>query len=129
MILSIRVSTVAACLLGISVGTYIGAMGAVYVADKWPQNKYFEPRAAFPAPNPLRFGRVASGDSVLCDKDNRAWSLASYDSNEYGISRMWRGIQELDIVEVPRSHDKQEHVDENGVSMPVAYKVEQQKCI
>lgn len=129
MILSIRVSTVAACLLGISVGTYIGAMGAVYVADKWPQNEYFEPRAAFPAPNPLRFGRVASGESVLCDKDNRAWSLASYDRNEYGISRMWRGIQELDIVEVPRSHDKQEHVDENGVSMPVAYKVEQQRCI
>lgn len=129
MILSIRVSTVAACFLGISVGTYIGAMGAVYVADKWPQNEYFEPKAAFPAPNPLRFGRVTSGESVLCDKDNRAWSLVSYEKNGDSIPRRWMGIQELEVVDTPRSHDKQEQVDFNGDSMPVAYKVEQQKCI
>lgn len=94
MVISFRVSTVIALFVGLSAGMLLGAIGAQQIANNWPHSQeYFEPIKRVTAASPLVFGKSASGEVVLCDKSNLAYTLVNYEKGD--VHRAWIGFQEL----------------------------------
>jgi len=99
MVISFRVSTVAALFIGLSAGIFLGAIGAQQIATNWPEKQnFFTSVVRFPAPEQLRFGKLKDGTTVLCDKKDYAYSLVDYGehSDPEIPHRVWSGFQELE---------------------------------
>ena len=100
MVISFRVSTVAALAVGLLVGIFVGAIGAQQIAKHWPESDLFDRHPRFPAPSPMTFGTSAPGVPVLCDIHGFAYELVDYgygqQHDEQTLYRAWLGFQELD---------------------------------
>lgn len=136
MVISFRVSTLAALSVGLLVGVFIGAIGAQQIAKHWPGSEVFEPIKKFPAPSPITIGKSVNGDVVLCDKDGFAYVLVDYgyghDSDGVNHNRdaeikypAWQGFQELEPLLNPSTK-----ADESEPLQPISHRLKdsQQKC-
>ena len=134
MVISFRVSTLAALSVGLLVGVFIGAIGAQQIAKHWPGSEVFEPIKKFPAPSPITIGKSVNGDVVLCDKDGFAYVLVDYGygydsdglrhNDEERMYPAWQGLQELEPLLNPSTKaDESEPLQPNH-----QLKDSQQKC-
>jgi hypothetical protein len=129
MVVSFRVSTLAALLAGLLGGVVVGAIGAQQIAKHWPQSDMFELIKRFPAPSQMTIGVSTDGESALCDTDGFAYALVDYGyerhgkHNEQGVYRTWLGLQELEPLLDKSVEDK----DTDGTYIRSTREI-QQKC-